>query len=150
MKPLHVGLVPDFELVRSVKLRLRAGVEGFETEADMSAGTPLPLPLSDFQHLSAERADLLALQVRDRGLEPLIFGDDWIVIDTSDTARRDRELYAVNWDEEACITQLQRRGGQWYLIFINPDFKPLNARSGWLSIVGRVVYQPGRMLTGRL
>jgi phage repressor protein C with HTH and peptisase S24 domain len=150
VRTLHVGQVPDFELVRRVKLRLRAGVEGFETEADMSAGTPLSLPLSDFQHLSARHADLLALQVRDRGLEPLIFEDDWIVIDTSDTARRDRELYAVNWDGEACITQLQRRGGQWYLSFINPDFKPLNTRSGWLSIVGRVVYQPGRMLVGRL
>ena len=150
MKPLHVGLAPDFELVRRVKLRLRAGVEGFETEADMSAGAPLPLPLSDFQQLSAGHADLLALQVRDRGLEPLIFEDDWIVIDTSDTARRDRELYAVNWDGEACITQLRRRGGQWYLNFLNQDFKPLNARSGWLSIVGRVVYQPGRVLTGRL
>jgi hypothetical protein len=98
VKPLHVGLAPDFGLVQRVKLRLRAGVEGFETEAYMSAGTPLPLPLSDFQHLSAGQADLLALQVRDRGLEPLIFEDDWIVIDTSDTARRDRELYAVNWD----------------------------------------------------
>jgi hypothetical protein len=150
VKPLHVGLVPDFELVRRVKLRLRAGVKGFEAEADMSAGVPLPIPLSDFQQLGAGRADLLALQVRDRGLEPLMFEDDWIVINTSDTTRRDRELYAVNWDGEACVTQLQRRGGQWYLSFINPDFKPLNARSGWLSIVGRVVYQPGRMLTGRL
>ena len=150
MKMLNVGLMPDFELVRRVKLRLRAGVEGFETEADMSAGAPLPFPLSDLQQLGTGRTDLLALQVRDRGLEPLIFEDDWIVIDTSDTARRDRELYAVNWDGEACITQLQRRGGQWYLTFISPDFKPLNARSGWLSIVGRVVYQPGRLLTGRL
>ena len=150
MKPLHVGLVPDFELVRRVKLRLRAGVERFEAEADMSASVPLPIPSGDFQQLGAGRADLLALQVRDRGLEPLMFEDDWIVINTSDTTRRDRELYAVNWDGEACITQLRRRGGQWYLNFLNEDFKPLNARSGWLSIVGRVVYQPGRMLTGRL
>jgi hypothetical protein len=150
VRPLHVEVVPDFGLVRRVKLRLRAGIVGFETEADMSAATLLPLPLSDLQQLGTGRTDLLALQVRDRGLEPLIFEDDWIVIDTSDTARRDRELYAVNWDGEACITQLQQRGGQWYLSFINPDFKPLNARSGWLSIVGRVVYQPGRMLTGRL
>ena len=34
MKPLHVGLLPDFELVRRVKLRLRAGLEGFETEVN--------------------------------------------------------------------------------------------------------------------
>ena len=131
-------------------LRLRAGVEGFETESDLAPGEHLQIPASDFQRLGSEHDALLAMQVRDRGLEPLVFEDDWIVIDTSNTVRRDREVYAVNWDGEACITQLQRRGGQWYLSFINPDFKPLNARSGWLSIVGRVVYQPGRMLTGRL
>jgi len=131
-------------------LRLRAGVEGFETEPDLAPGEHLQIPASDFQRLGSEHDALLAMQVRDRGLEPLVFEDDWIVIDTSDTARRDREVYAVNWDGESCITQLQRRGGQWYLSFINPDFKPLNARSGWLSIVGRVVYQPGRLLTGRL
>ena len=128
MRPLHVEVVPDFGLVRRVKLRLRAGVEGFKTEADMSTATPLPLPLSDLQQLGTGRTDLLALQVRDRGLEPLIFEDDWIVIDTSDTARRDRELYAVNWDGEACITQLRHRGGQWYLDFPNQDFAPLNVR----------------------
>ena len=58
---LNVGLMPDFELVRKVKLRLRAGVEGFETEVDMSADTPLPLPLNDFQQLGVGHADLLAL-----------------------------------------------------------------------------------------
>lgn len=86
MKTLDVEIVPDFGMARRVKLPLRAGVEGFETAADMSAATPLPLPVSNLQQLGTERADLLALQVRDRGLEPLIFEDDWIVIDTSDTA----------------------------------------------------------------
>lgn len=150
MTTMHAGLAPGFELVRRVKIRLRAGVEGFETEADLSAGAPLPVPSRDVEQLGTERRNLLALQVRDRGLEPMIFEDDWVVIDTADTARRDREIYAVNWNGEACVAQLQRRGGQWYVSFLNPDFKPLNTRSGWLSIVGRVVYQPGRLVTGRL
>jgi hypothetical protein len=66
VKMLNVGLMLDFELVRKVKLCLRADVEGLETEVDMSAGTPLPLPLNDFQQLGAGHADLLALQIRDR------------------------------------------------------------------------------------
>ena len=90
-------------------LRLRAGVEGFETEPDLAPGDHLQIPASDFQRLGSEHDALLAMQVRDRGLEPLVFEDDWIVIDTSDRARRDREVYAVNWDGESCITQLQRR-----------------------------------------
>lgn len=80
----------------------------------------------------------------------MLFEDDWVVIDTGDTVKRSREVYAVNWNGEACIHQLVERGGQWYLSYANPEFKPLNIRSGQLKIVGRVVYQPGRLLTGRL
>jgi len=58
---LHVGPTPDFELVRRVKLRLRAGVEGFDTAVDMSASAPLPLLLSGFQQLGAGHAYFLAL-----------------------------------------------------------------------------------------
>jgi len=93
---------------------------------------------------------LLALRVRDQGMEPMLFEDDWIVIDTTDIRRRSREVFAVNWNGEACIQQLVERGGQWYLNSVNPSFKPVNARSGQLNIVGRVVYQPGRPLGGRL
>ena len=56
----------------------------------------------------------------------------------------------MNWDGEAVVAQLLQRGGQWYLSFLHTDFKPINVRSGQMNIVGRVVYQPGRLLTGRL
>lgn len=79
-----------------------------------------------------------------------MFEDDWVVVDTADTVKRNREVYAVNWDGEAVIAQLLQRGGQWYLSFLHPDFKPINVRSGQMNVVGRVVYQPGRVLTGRL
>ena len=105
------------------------------------------------QELDALQLDarhLLAMRVRDRGMEPLLFEDDWIVIDTTDTVRRSREVYAVNWNGEACVQQLVERGGQWYLVGANPESRPTNARSGELSIVGRVVYQTGRSLTGKL
>jgi phage repressor protein C with HTH and peptisase S24 domain len=102
------------------------------------------------RELDLNAHSLLAIQVRDSGMEPMFFEDDWIVIDTSDTTRRSREVYAVNWNGEACVQQLVERGGQWYLNYLNPQFHPFNARSGQLSIVGRVVYQPGRIVTGRM
>ena len=80
----------------------------------------------------------------------MMFEDDWVVIDTSDTKLRSREVFAVNWNGEACVQQLVERGGQWYLSYMNPNFKHINTRSGQLGIVGRVVYQPGRQVTGRL
>ena len=136
--------------VRAVKLRLRAGISGFEVEPEMLGAKHVPVPAPAVRALGADASRLLALQVADRGLEPLVFEDDWVVVDTADTTKRSREVYAVNWDGEAVIAQLVQRGGQWYLNFLNPDFNPINARSGQMNVVGRVVYQPGRLLTGRL
>ena len=140
----------DAVMVRAVKLRLRAGISGFEVEPDMLGAKHVPVPASAVRSMGANASCLLALQVADRGLEPLIFEDDWVVVDTADTAKRSREVYAVNWNGEAVVAQLVQRGGQWYLSFLHPDFNPINVRSGQINVVGRVVYQPGRLLTGRL
>ena len=140
----------DLTPVRRVTLRLRAGVSGFEAEPDLENREPLLVPTSAIVELRANAQQLLALRVRDQGMEPMLFEDDWIVIDTGDNRRRSGEVYAVNWNGEACILQLVERGGQWYLGYVNPAFKPINIRSGQLGIVGRAVYQPGRVITGRL
>jgi phage repressor protein C with HTH and peptisase S24 domain len=133
-----------------VRLKLRAGVSGYDVEPEMTNDGILAIPAEVISSLKVDPKRLLALRVRDQGMEPMLFEDDWVVIDTSDTVRRSREVYAVNWNGEACIQQLVERGGQWYLNYLNPDFHPFNTRSGQLSIVGRVIYQPGRIVTGRL
>lgn len=136
--------------VRRVALRLRAGVAGFDAEPDMTALEPLAIPTSAIRDAKANPAALLGVRVRDRGMEPLFFEDDWIVIDTADTIQRSGEIFAVNWNGEPCIYQLVKRGGQWYLNSVNSEFGALNIKSGQCSIVGRVFYQPGRLVTGRL
>lgn len=140
----------DFRFVRRVRLRLRAGISSFETEPATDGGDVVAVPAAEVSQLKVAPAALLALQVRDRSMEPMLFEDDWAVIDTSDTQLRSGEVYAVNWNGEACLQQLVRRGGQWYLTYLNPAFKPINVRSGQINIVGRVVYQPGQIVTGRL
>lgn len=137
-----------FTPIRRVTLQLRAGADNYDTVPDMTAAEPLLIPTSVVHALKVDPQRLLAMRVRDQGMEPLLFEDDWIVIDTSNTRRRSREVFAVNWNGEACIQQLVERGGQWYLTYTNPDFKPINVRSGELSIVGQVVYQPGRLIGG--
>lgn len=143
--PIH-----GFALIRQVSLRLRAGVAGFEVEPEPFGSKTVPMPSAVVRALDADPERLLAVQIDDRGLEPLVFEDDWVVVDTADTVRRSGDVYAVNWDGEAVVAQLVQRGGQWYLTFLHPDFKPINVRSGQMNVVGRVVYQPGRLLTGRL
>ena len=133
-----------------IALRLRAGSASYETVPDLACLGPLIVPTKELIALNVDARRLLALRVRDRGMEPMLFEDDWVVIDAGDTMLRSGEVFAVNWNGEACIQQMVKRGGQWYLNYCNPDFKPTNARSGQLAIVGRVIYQPGRVLTGRL
>lgn len=133
-----------------VRLRLRAGVAGFETDPDMASDGMLCVPTAALAAMPEHSRQLLGVRVRDRGMEPMLFEDDWVVVDTGDTTLRNRDIYAVNWNGEACVQQLVERGGQWYLTSVNPEFKPINVRSGQLNIVGRVVYQPGRIITGRL
>lgn len=136
--------------VRRVLLRLRAGAAGFDAEPDMTTLEPLAIPTSAIYASKANPGTLLAMRVRDRGMEPLFFEDDWIVIDTADTAMRNGEVFAVNWEGEACVYQIVQRGGQWYLNAVNREFGAINLRSGQCNIVGRVVIQPTRILSGRL
>ena len=133
-----------------VTLRLRAGSANYETVPDLTLLEPLLILQQELDALRLDARRLLAMRVRDQGMEPMLFEDDWVVIDAGDTVRRSREVFALNWNGEACVQQLVERGGQWYLSSMNPDFKPINVRSGELSIVGRVVYQPGRAIAGRL
>jgi phage repressor protein C with HTH and peptisase S24 domain len=140
----------DITEIPRVKLKLRAGSSNYETVPDLSSLEPLRVLTPELSALRLAPGRLLAMRVRDQGMEPLLFEDDWVVIDTGDTVRRSREVFALNWNGEPCVQQLVERGGQWYLSSINPDFKPINARSGELSVVGRVVFQPGRAIAGKL
>lgn len=147
---IRIGDEPETVPIRKVKLKLRAGVAGYETEPIADDGGVLHMPLSLIEKNNLVPHQLLAMPIKGCSMEPMLFEDDLVVINTADREPRSRELYAVNFNGEACIKQLIHKGGQWYLHSLNADYGPLNVRSGQCDIVGRVVYQPGRMVTGRL
>jgi phage repressor protein C with HTH and peptisase S24 domain len=147
---VRVGDEPDTIPIRRVTLKLHAGVTGFETEPDLEEGGVLHLPRTVIENHNLVPHQLLAIRVRGQSMEPMMFEDDVVVVNTADKQPISREIYAVNFNGEALVKQLVKRGSDWCLFSINPDFGPINVRSGQCSIVGRVVYQPGRVLTGRL
>jgi phage repressor protein C with HTH and peptisase S24 domain len=149
-RPIRVGDEPDTVPIRFVKLKLHAGVAGFETEPVLEEGGSMPMPRAVVEKHNLSPAQLLAMRVSGASMEPMLFEDDVVIINTADRRPVSREVYALNFDGEACVKQLINRGGQWYLHSLNPDYKPINMRSGQCDIVGRVVYQPGRVVTGRL
>ena len=147
---IQVGDEPDTIPIRRVNIKLRAGIARFETEPVLEEGGVLHMPRSIIDQAKLTPHELLAIRVRGESMEPLLFEDDVIVIDTSDKVPVNKELYALNFEGDCCVKQLVKRNGDWYLYSVNPDFGPVNARSGQISIIGRVVYQPGRLLTGRM
>lgn len=147
---IRIGDEPETVPVRLVKLRLQAGVTRFETEPDMEDGGVLHVPTEVIEEDNLVPHELLAIRVRGRSMEPLMFEDDVIVVDTRQKSPVNRELYALNFDGDCCVKQLIKRNGDWYLHSLNDEFGDVNARSGQISIIGQVVYQPGRRLRGRL
>jgi phage repressor protein C with HTH and peptisase S24 domain len=147
---VRVGEPADTVPIKRVNVRLQAGVMKLEPAYDETFGEDLHIPASVVRQLNIEPKNLRAFSVKGRSGEPMFFEDDLVVVDVTDIKPRTRELYAIAFDGEACIKQMLHRGGQWYLHSINPEFGPINAKSGELKIVGRVVYQPGRVVTGRL
>jgi phage repressor protein C with HTH and peptisase S24 domain len=147
---VRVGDEPDTIPVRRVKLKVRAGIAGYETEPEMEDGGVLHMPRRVIDKNNYAPHLLLAVTVKGCSMEPLLFEDDVVVINTADKKPADRELFAVNFNGEACVKQLWKNGTQWFLRSMHPDHGPVNVRSGQCEIVGRVVYQPGRELTGRL
>jgi transcriptional regulator with XRE-family HTH domain len=149
-RPVRVGPEPHTIAIKRINVRLHAGVTRLEPSHDETFGEDLHIPEGVVAQLRRDPQSLRAFQVRGRSGEPMFFEDDVVVADISDTMPVSRELYAIAFDGEACIKQMLHRGGQWYLHSINPEFGPINAKSGELKIIGRVVYQPGRVVTGRL
>jgi len=149
-RPVRAGEESDTVAIPRVKLRLRAGIANYDTEPDMNGDGHELVPRQILISLGLAERNLLAVRVRGTSMEPMMFEDDVVIIDKSDTKPISREVYAVNFDGDACVKQLLYRGGQWYLHSLNPDHAPVNVKSGQCSIVGRVVIQPTRVLTGRL
>lgn len=148
--PVAKGEMKNTVQIRQVSFRLRAGVARVDTELDPTEIGLLEIPIDVIEQHRLNPDNLVALRVRGESMEPMLFEDDLVVIDTSDKRPISRELYAIQFDGDACIKQLLHKGGQWYLHSLNPDHKPVNVKSGQLDILGRVVYQPGRVVTGRL
>jgi phage repressor protein C with HTH and peptisase S24 domain len=147
---IRIGDEPHTVPIRRVTLKLHAGVTGFEAEPDMEDGGVLHVPHAVIEAYNLVPHQLLAIRVRGQSMEPMMFEDDVVVVNTADKNPISREIYALNFDGEALVKQLVKRNSDWFLYSMNPDFGPINVRSGQCSVVGRVVYQPGRILTGRL
>ena len=147
--PVVAGIPPDTTPVKMVTLKLRGGVTGFACEPDLTLGGICYLPNEVISELNLNVSELLAMRVRGDSMSPLLDDGNIAVVNTGRREPISKAIFALNWNGEPIVKMLLRRNDEWYIHSINPDFGDENVRTAQCSIVGEVIYQPGRMLGRR-
>lgn len=150
-----VGLLPvegadenDPRLVEipKVKLRLSAGINGFEVEPESYDGSTTTVPADWIQRRGYSRDHLFAIRVRGESMEPTFFEDDLVVINTADKKPNDGGVFAVNYEGEPVVKRMERDAGDWWLKSDNADQRKFSrkiCRGDACLIIGRVVRREG-------
>lgn len=138
-------LDPDsYVLVDRYDVQLSAGcgnIQWVVNEKD-----PISFRARWFQQKRLNPDHCKALYVRGRSMEPKLEDWDTVLIDTSQTAIVDGEIYAVCLDDEFFIKTVQRIAGGVLLKSENPDFANIEVtgeRMNTLCIMGKKVWRGG-------
>ncbi|MRT30792.1 S24 family peptidase [Herbaspirillum sp. CAH-3] len=135
---------PRFVPIRTVKLQLQAGVNGIALDKSVEDGPPLYMPRHVVQRHGYIPGDLIAIKVRGGSMEPTLYEDDIVVINTADKTIKDNQVYAVNYEGEDVVKRLVRDNGDWWLSSDNPDqrrYPRKLCRGGGCVVIGRIVYK---------
>lgn len=129
-------------MIPQVRLKLRAGVTGFNVDGEEEGVDTYPLDMSWVrkQKLSPER--LIAIRVKGESMEPKLYENDLVIINTADTKPVDGSVFAINYEGEAVIKRMSRDGGSWWITSDNPDqqkYHRKSVRGDECIIVGKVV-----------
>ncbi len=142
--PVHVADKddPDFVQIPMVKLRLQAGVTGFQTEPERRDGGTMGMRRSWLDRTGYDPARLIAIQVKGESMEPSLYEDDVVVLNTADRKLVDGQVYAFNYEGEAVVKRLSRDAGEWWLTSDNVDQRKHGrkiCRGDACIVIGRVV-----------
>lgn len=111
----------EFVQIAMVKLRLSAGITGFQTEPEGHDGGTLGIRRNWIERRNLSPAHLIAILVKGESMEPSLYEDDIVIINTLDKKPVDGAVYAFNYEGEAVVKRLSRDAGQWWLTSDNPD-----------------------------
>jgi phage repressor protein C with HTH and peptisase S24 domain len=149
LSPVSVDPVEDTVPVKLVNIRVQAGMPGFDADREFEDGGVVHVPKDLVESQQWVLGCLLATKVRGDSMYPMMADGDIIVINIADTKMVSGEVYAVNCEGKPVVKQMAYEGHQWYMRSFNPKHKPVPFRTPESGIVGKVVYQPGRVIAGR-
>lgn len=132
----------EFVQIAMVKLRLSAGITGFQTEPEGRDGGTLGIRRNWIERHNLSAAHLIAILVKGESMEPSLYEDDIVIINTLDKKPVDGAVYAVNYEGEAVVKRLARDAGQWWLTSDNADQRKYHRKlcqGNACLVIGRVV-----------
>jgi phage repressor protein C with HTH and peptisase S24 domain len=132
---------PNVVLIPKVRLVVRAGISGFQVDEESGSDTH-PIDLAFLKANNFPQENLIAIKVVGHSMEPRLYEDDIVIINTADTKPVDGEVYVINYDGEAVIKRMSRDAGSWWLMSDNPDqikYHRKSVHGNECVIVGRVI-----------
>lgn len=140
---------PALTHIPKVKLRLSAGISGFQVEPERFDGSTTTVPTDWIQRNGYNREQLIAIRVKGESMEPTLYEDDLVVVNLADTRPADGHVYAINYEGEPAVKRLTRDAGQWWLTSDHLDQRKYYRRicnGSDCIIVGRVVRKESERL----
>lgn len=133
---------PDLVMIPKVKLRLTAGINGFEIEPEHYDGTTTTVPRDWIMRKGYDKERLIAFYVTGESMETTFSAGDLVIVNTADTKPISGEVYAVNYEGAPSVKRLVKDFGRWWLVSDNPDqrrYHKVSLDDDTTRIIGRVV-----------
>lgn len=140
---------PDAVQIRKVRLKLRAGICGYETSQETEESHPIFFREDWMAEKGYKPENLIAIKVTGDSMEPGLYEGDVVVINTADTTPVDGKVFAVNYEGEAIVKRLIRDSGKWWLSSDNQDQRkhPRKECTGdYCLIIGRIVHKQSEQI----
>lgn len=133
---------PSLVKIPKVKIRLSAGIVGFEVEPEEFDGATTTVPTDWIERNGLRKECLIATRIKGESMEPTLYADDLVVINTGDRNLVDGAVFAINYEGEPVVKRLERDAGDWWLRSDNHDqrkFPRKVCRGDACILIGRVV-----------
>lgn len=137
---------PRMVQVPKVRLRVAAGISGFDIEPELFDGATMTVSREWCSRHGYDPKLLLWVRVAGRSMEGTLFDGDYVLIYTGLTEPKDGKIFAVNFDGEPVIKRLTRDQGKWWLTSDNPDPQYYRRECQDMKIIGQAVLKHSEAL----
>lgn len=133
---------PSLTQIRKVKIKVQAGITGFQVEPEHYDGETQGVPTKWMLKEGLSKDALVSTTVRGESMEPALYDGDVIVVNTRDTQLVSGAVYVINYEGEAVVKRMLRDAGQWWLTSDNSDQRKYHrqlCKGAECIVIGKVV-----------